>query len=132
MPMQVVWDGDDKTILRVETEGSYSWDEYHAVLDEMFVLADTHPTVYGVIAVRSADARVPDGAVPHYTRTTVKFKERPHLIVVNVKLEPFVSMMTQMFARQFDVKQQVFQAKTLEEAREILKTVQQERLDNSE
>lgn len=132
MPMRVVWDQDDKTILRVEIEGTYTWDEYHEVLDEMFALADAHPSVYGVIAVRSADAKVPPNAISHFTRTTKRFKQRPHLTVVNVKHDPFMSMMTQMFAKNYDVTQQVHQAQTIEEAREILRRVHEDRQNRDE
>lgn len=123
MPMYVEWDNEEKTVIRVTTEGQYTWNEYTEAIDEVIRRADENDQVYGVIAMRSADAVVPSGATPHYARTTRLFKERPSLIVVNVKSEPFVKVMTEMFAKVHDVTQQLYQAKSIEEARAILKQV---------
>mgnify|MGYP006274036221 CR=1 FL=1 len=133
MPMSLHWDNDDKTIIRIETEGRYTWDEYNLVMDEFFNRVDTHDSVFGVIAVRSANAQVPPGnASPHYTRTTRRFEERPQLYLVNVKQETYVKTLTQMYARNFKMTDKVFTAATVEEARAILEQVRARLSDNDD
>ena len=68
MSIQVVWDNDEKTIIRYTYQGQWTWDELAAVLEEAYALLDTvdHPVDF-IIDLRQS-VLLPKDALRHGER----------------------------------------------------------------
>jgi hypothetical protein len=56
VPIQVVWDNIDKTVIRFEFEGSWTWDDLYQASDEATAMLDTVPHMVDfVLDVRNAN-----------------------------------------------------------------------------
>ncbi len=82
MPLHVFWDDIEKTIIRCESEGKWTWDEYHKALDqvrEMLVEADYR---VDLINVERPGATMPSGSpLTHFQRAA---KIMPANLGINV------------------------------------------------
>ena len=69
MPLHVYWDNDEKTIIRCDSAGKWTWDEYHAALDEICVLARSVAHRVDLISIGTPDSAMPKGSPqPHFER----------------------------------------------------------------
>lgn len=121
MPITVEWDDAEETILRADTSGKWTWEEYHIHLDETFKLIRSLDYTVHLINVRHADSIQPKGsAIPHITRA---FRSMPdnHGITVNVGMNTLGNTMFKLFRTLFPkVQPRFFMAQTLEEARQMI------------
>ena len=68
MAIRVAWDRDDPRIIRAVFEGSWSLQEFRAVVDQIMVLANSRPQPVGVIIDVSASAHLPGNFMGHATK----------------------------------------------------------------
>lgn len=69
MPMYVFWDDADHSIIRTESEGRWTWDEYHVALDQILKMIQTVDHRVDLINLPRPDALPPTGnPQPHYER----------------------------------------------------------------
>lgn len=69
MPLHISWDNDEKTVIRCEGEGRWTWDEYHTSLENIMDMIRTvnHP-VDLIIIERPGSAMPPGSPQPHFQR----------------------------------------------------------------
>jgi len=102
MPIQVAWYNGEKTILRGEISGAWTWDEFHMSIDETHQLMAevSHPVV--VINVRMPDAKNPKGnPLPHYSRATKQMPSH-QIMTINVSRDkPLNRMVANILGKLF-------------------------------
>jgi hypothetical protein len=120
MPISVIWDNDEQTIIRLDyDEPVLSWSEYDSAVDESYQLVRkvTHPVD---IIHNAGKVNMPKGsAFPHLQRAI-------RLQPANVK--KIISVVSNLFARallpiiiQHSVSRPITFAKSLDEARALIK-----------
>ncbi len=126
MPITVEWDPGSAHLLLVTTRGKYSWEEYHAALDQVFAIVDSGTPVQGVITVRQSDTVAPGGnPLPHVQRVMRLMSEHKNLIVVNVNGNMLKRVLVNSFMRITpDVNKNYLEAGSVEEARKIIARAQ--------
>ncbi|MBZ0295513.1 MAG: hypothetical protein K8L99_23345 [Anaerolineae bacterium] len=86
MPIHTFWDNEDKTVVRVENEGKWTWDEFHLSLDEVASLIESVDHRVDVINVDRPGASMPPGPpVIHFQRATRMFAQYGSLNIVVVR-----------------------------------------------
>jgi len=119
--IQVVWDNDEKTIVRWEFKGAWTWDEWYEATRyvlEMRATVMDHPCVPAIFDLKHS-GNVPMGALPHARTAMEMMDPRDYVIITNSS--GFVRSLTEIFRhlnREFAEK--VFVARTVEEARSII------------
>lgn len=69
MPLSVYWDNDEQTIIRCDSAGKWTWDEYHMALDEVAALARSVNHRVDLISIGTPDSAMPKGSPqPHFER----------------------------------------------------------------
>jgi hypothetical protein len=70
MPLHVYWDNHEKTIIRCEADGLWTWDEYHQALDQIAAMMREVEHRVDLMNIRGNDrASMPRGsAMPHFKR----------------------------------------------------------------
>jgi hypothetical protein len=82
MPLHISWDNDEKTIIRCEGEGKWTWDDYHDALNQVMDMAKTVSNRVDLIIVQKPGSITPRGSgQPHYERA---LKIRPDNFGMNV------------------------------------------------
>ena len=78
MPVEIQWDDDSHTILRLDIHGQASWDEYHQKIDEIVEqLADSPHRVDLIMNIMS---NMPPGQpISHLERAVRRFNTSPAL-----------------------------------------------------
>jgi len=99
MPLQVSWDNDEKTIIRSESEGVWTWDEYHAALDEVAAMMRSVNHRVDLITLRHTGATMPPGSPLPYFRRSMKVLPDNHGINVFVARSAFAINMIAVFTR---------------------------------
>lgn len=67
MPIELSWDDTDKTLLLVESSGSWTWEEYHDALNRIAEMIRGENHRVDMITFSRADSVRPSGsAMPHY------------------------------------------------------------------
>ena len=66
MPMHIYFDNDEKTIIRCDSSGSWTWDEYHEAIEEIAAM------------IRGVSHRVDLITVPDNTATNPPGSPQPH------------------------------------------------------
>lgn len=119
MAMTVEWDNEDKTILRAETRGMWTWDDYHEHLSRTFDMVKKLDHTVHLINVRHPDSIQPAGnMIPHITRA---FRSMPDNmgITVMVGMSTFTVSMSKLFRKLFPQTRFVL-ADSVEDARLII------------
>jgi hypothetical protein len=96
LPISTQWHDAEQTIIRCDITGAWTWEEFHASLDEAHQLLATvnHPVV--IINVRDASAKTPRGnPFPHITRAS---RDKPDNQILTISVNTNKSM-TQMVAK---------------------------------
>src|SRR5262249_26247560 len=87
----VFWDNEDKTIIRSEGEGSWTWEEFHQALQEIVEMVKTVDHRVDLVHNHKPDSRRPQGSgMPHFQRAI-------RIMPPNVELNIFVN--TNAFGR---------------------------------
>ncbi|MDX1993163.1 MAG: hypothetical protein SF029_12290 [bacterium] len=83
MGISVVWDNAEKTILRYDIQGAWTWDELRAAMDEIFTRMDESPVPrIGTIANFVEGVKVPGDAVRRVGEFTGRGHPRAGLTVI--------------------------------------------------
>ena len=102
MPIKVAWYNPEKTILKGEISGAWTWEEFHLSIDETHQLLKdvSHPVV--IINVRMPDAKNPKGnPLPHYSRATKQMPEH-QVMTINVSRDkPLNRMIANILGKLF-------------------------------
>jgi hypothetical protein len=71
MPLCVFWDDPEKTILRCESEGRWTWEEYHAALEQVRDMISSVDHRVDLINGERPGAIMPSGSVlTHFQRAS--------------------------------------------------------------
>jgi hypothetical protein len=69
MPIELYWDNDERTVMLIEVEGGYSWDDLYDVLRKIKKVTDNAPYTIGAILDVTRGATIPGGKL--FTQTTL-------------------------------------------------------------
>jgi hypothetical protein len=120
MPVHIQWDNDDKTAIRYDYEGKWSWDELYDVSKKAVEMFHSVNHKVNVIHNLANSPNLPSGALSHAHRFSAQNPENWGISVV-VGTSAFVSSLIQVFRkvyRQFG--ERYYTAMTLEQARQVL------------
>jgi hypothetical protein len=83
MPSHVFWDNDEKTVIRNEAEGRWTWEEYHEGVDRIVTMMHSIPYRVDLITVSMPNAVMPKGSVvPHFQRALRLLPANTGLLIV--------------------------------------------------
>lgn len=122
MPVTVEWDNDDKTVVRMEMTGRWSWEEAFAGSERGYNLLESVPYEVGVIIDFSRSAGLPPNAITHAKGMIQRRHSRTGLTVFVGANAVFMSLWG-IFSRVYALfaqKQNSVFASTIDEARAIL------------
>lgn len=121
MPINVLWDNEERTIIRFDFIGNWDWNEYwHCVERSLTMLVQvTHPV--DTIANLANSAGLPTGSIQQVKRTFDQAHVNLGIIVIN-QGGMFVRVMASAFARVYRPQaQRIFLSESLENARAIIR-----------
>jgi hypothetical protein len=81
MAIHIIWDDPERTILRFENEGEWTWQEFDQKVDEVIVLARSIRGQIAVIAVL-AGPLASGYPIPHYQRAWKQLPDNINPVVV--------------------------------------------------
>lgn len=122
MPVTVEWDNDDKTIVRMEMVGTWTWEEAYAGSERGYALLDSVGYEVGVIIDFSRGISLPPNAITH-ARGMIKRRHPRTGLTVFVGANTAFSSLWNIFSRVYTLfaqKQNSVFALTGDEARAIL------------
>jgi len=128
MPVTNSWDNDEKTIIRMEIAGRWTWDEMYQASDAGYTMLESVPhIVYPIIDMRQSQA-IPGNAITHasglmrrqHPRTGMSVFVGANTIVVSL-WRAFVHVYS-LFSREQDFKF----ANSLDEARQLIADAMQQ------
>jgi hypothetical protein len=124
MGIQIVWDNDEKTILRYIFDTHWTWDDFYKARSEAYNHIDTVQHKVGVIFDAPVNMSLPPNMITH-SRSAINKTHDNTLIVVAVVANGYVRAMLSM-VRKLSKKaaEKMELAPTLDEAR----TLAQQRL----
>lgn len=120
MPVHIAWDNEDKTTIRYDYEGKWSWDELYNISNKALEMFKSVSHTVNVIHNLTNSTNLPSGALSHAQRFTSQNPENWGVSVV-VGTSGFINGLLQVFRkvyRQFG--ERYFTAATLEQARQLL------------
>ncbi|HEX2905228.1 MAG TPA: hypothetical protein VHO69_00100 [Phototrophicaceae bacterium] len=122
MPVTIEWDNDDKTIVRMEMIGNWTWDEAYAGADQGYAMLDAVPYEVGTIIDFSKGAHLPSNAISH-ARAMIKRRHPRTGLTVFVGTNAVFRSLWNIFSQVYTLfahKQNSVFAANLAEARAIL------------
>jgi hypothetical protein len=72
MGISIKWDNPDKTLIILEFNSQWTWDDLYRVTDEMHGMLDTVDHPVDTITILTRSQRLPGGFVGHASRLTSK------------------------------------------------------------
>jgi hypothetical protein len=82
MPVHIAWSDDAHSILLVESHGRWTWEEYHAMLDQMVTMTRGSSHRIDFINVEMPGSTMPSGnPMPHFQRAARIFPRNLYLSV---------------------------------------------------
>jgi hypothetical protein len=126
------WDNDDKTIIRMEVSGRWTWDEMYKASEEGYAMLESvNHTVYPIIDFSKSQG-MPKNAITH--ARNMMGKQHPHTgMTVFVGANTLFVSLWRIFVRLyalFSREQDFTFANTLDEARQSLKEATQRAAEN--
>ncbi|MBK8024805.1 MAG: hypothetical protein IPK19_26150 [Chloroflexi bacterium] len=129
MPVTVEWDNSERTILRTDSHGHWTWDEYHHAVDAALVMMQSVDHDVHLVNVRHSDSVQPDGnALPHLRRV---MRDLPgnHRLTIMVNTNMRSKLMVGIFRRVVPIFSRTFlMASSLEDARDLIGRYERERV----
>jgi hypothetical protein len=121
MGISICWDNDEKTRLRIDLEGEWTWDDYQVAADEFITMITsvTHPVDF--ISFLHPDSSVPQGPVLRHYRNLLKRLPKNFgmaVLVGGTVIER--SLATMAYKIYQDLNGRIFFAASLAEARQML------------
>lgn len=82
MPMTPKWEDEQKTIICTESEGRWTWDEFHQALDRIVEMAKSVEHRVDLINTAAPTAVTPKGSgMPHYQRGIRSLPDNVKLLI---------------------------------------------------
>jgi len=99
MQIAVFWDDPQQTIIRSESSGQWTWDEYHAAVEQVVALANSTNQRVDLIINSLPGAAAPSGSsIPHYQRAQRIMPDNVRLNII-VNTNTFGRMIINTFTR---------------------------------
>lgn len=128
MPIINSWDNDDRTIIRMEISGTWTWDELSQAVDETTVMVDSvKHIVYGIVDL-SQSQHIPGNFIPNVRSLMKKRHPRSGMEVI-VGASALLIGLWRVFERVYTIivrKQDFTFVSTLDEAHTILQLVMEQ------
>ncbi len=120
MPVLISWDDDDRTTIRYDYDGKWTWEEVYTANDEVTALMHEVEHPVSIIHDLTRSAGLPSGALTHAHRFTAGLPENWDISVV-VGSGTFTEALLNIFSRVYKTLGEHYKtAATLEEARAII------------
>lgn len=120
MAISVLWDDENETIIRSESGGHWTWEEYHEAVEQVVILANSVSHRVDLIINALPGAAAPSGSsMPHYQRAQRIMPKNVRLNII-VNTNTFGRMIINTFTRLNKGGLKVVAAGTLEEARTVI------------
>jgi hypothetical protein len=122
MTIHVFWDDSERTILRFDGEGEWTWQDFDRKVDEAMILARSARTRIDVITILIGPM-ASGSPIPHYQRAWKHLPDNVCTVVV-VQHDPHAQamyrLMTQLSSK---IENSSRTADTLEEARALVRSL---------
>lgn len=130
MPISIHWDNEEKTTLRWDFEGRWTWIEFYEAIEEDYALREETDHKINSVIYLGNSSTIPSGAPSQFHRLAKWSHPRAGKTVI-VGANRFVEILVQIFSTvQRDIGKRIVMAKSLEEARELLKTAADQAKDS--
>ncbi|MEO8609282.1 MAG: hypothetical protein ABI690_15430 [Chloroflexota bacterium] len=119
MPVHMVWEDEQHTIVRCDGEGKWTWEEYHATLSEIVEAVQQVDHRVDLVITREEGSSSPAGSpMPHFQRA-MRIMPRNMSLVILINTNSFGRALVTMFSRIFASREhaQLVVVGSLEEAR---------------
>ncbi len=119
MGIQIVWDNDEKTILRYIFDTHWTWDDFYAAKAEAYSQIDTVPHKVGVIFDAPEKITLPANMITHNKSAVSKTHANTAIVVVvvtNLYLRTMLTMVMKLSKKAADTLRLV---SSLDEARAL-------------
>ncbi len=128
MPVTLEWGNTEKTLLNVNFEGKWTWDDVYKSLDEIYGLLGSVDHKVNTVFDFTRSASIPMNALTHL-RATNRTVHSNQALVILVGLNLFMTKLIDIFVRVYDGfarKSDVLVFSTHEEALAHLSTLNEE------
>lgn len=122
MPIQIIWDNEEKTVLRASYIGRWTWEELYVEIDQSNALLDSVEHNVDIIHDWSQSARIPPDAMVHARNLIPKIHPRVR-VNIHVGVDSSFTMLWKIFARVYSAiagRKKFYFVNTIEEARALL------------
>jgi hypothetical protein len=93
--MHAFWENEERSIIRCKGEGRWTWEEYHAVLNDIVAMMGTVTHRVDLIVVEGAGSVMPPGSPrPHFQHATKMYPPNAGASVIVVKSALATAMAT--------------------------------------
>jgi hypothetical protein len=127
MSVKVDWDNPEKTTLRYQFEGHWTWAEFRAALNQVIATLDTAEHSIDMIADMTASKGIPPGVFTHVQQVAEMAHPKAGLTVfvgMGMLLEAFANAFQRIYPKSAAKYKFAF-AHTLDDARGLLQTRRQ-------
>lgn len=121
MPIHTFWHNDEKTIVRYDFEGHWTWEEFHAAVNRVHDMMETvlHQRVDGIIDL-TRSAMIPSGSLVHFRTGSAKAAANWGISVL-VTTSTFINVFGDTIRRMLpNLASRYFVVKTVEEALQLI------------
>jgi len=120
MTIKVSWDSDEKTIIRYDFEGKWTWAEFHTATEDAFALTRTVPHTVDSISNFMPGAALPGDALFQFRRAMSNAPSNRGITVI-VGGSSFIKALVGVFGKLNQaLGRRLMLADTLDQARAIL------------
>lgn len=120
MPITIAWDNEEKSVIRYDFNGAWTWNQYLQVMEELMIMMKSVEHRVDAIANMKSGIMPMSGSALSIARTAL-YKLPSNRGVVVVVTNPFVGVMLKTF-KQFDreIGAILRAASSIEEANELI------------
>ena len=122
MPVNIEWDNEAKTIIRMELVGNWTWDEAYRGAQQGYAMLETVDHEVGVLMDLRNSKAIPSNAITH-ARIMIKQRHPRTGLTVFVGTTTFFTALWNVFSRLYTLlarQQNSVFAPTMEDARRML------------
>lgn len=126
MPYEFVWHDDDHTIVRLDSNGSPSWEQFHEASEQVIVALRESSDRIDVIINDQAGQMPPGNPLPNIKRFAQRLVQYPNMgkivLVSNQNMNSFMQSLVKMVYRIYGIDTRIVGAfvTTLEEAEQAI------------
>jgi hypothetical protein len=127
MSIKIVWDNDEKTVVRYIFDKQWTWPEFFTAKAEAYALIGSVKHPVGIIMDAPPEVKLPPNTLTH-SRNALRNKHPNTRVIAFVLTHSFVRSMIHIFMKVAPGSTDLHIVSTLEEARQVVA----ERLDSIE